>query len=121
MFNENSPFNISPKVVKVDQCIEFDNDSNTCKRRNGTLQYNFTLRCLSRQIFPNGTVINESSLAKRISVERYADNITEDMEPSTEPLTGTTNIGATVVTVLVVILVLVAIALLCYAQKFKVC
>ena len=42
------------------------------------------------------------------------------MEPTNEPQTGKTNIGATVITSLIVIIVLIAIALVCYAQKFKV-
>ena len=119
MFETKSPFNIIPKV-NVDRCLEFTEDSTTCKRSNGSLVYSFTLRCLSRQMFPNGTIIDESSLAENLSVERYVDNITEDMEPLNRPLTGETNIGASVITALVVIVVFVAVALVCYAQKYKV-
>jgi hypothetical protein len=119
MFNMHSPFNIKPKV-NVDECLEFDNDLRSCQRSNGTLEYTFSLRCLSRQMFRNGTLINESSLSKQLSVERYVENITEDMAPTNEPQTGQTNIGATVITVLIVIAVLTAIVLVCYAQKSKV-
>ena len=119
MFETDSPFNIVP-VVKSDQCVEYNVDSNDCKRSNGTLEYRFTLRCLSRQIFPNGTVISESSLAKDLTVERFVDNITEDMKPIKEPQTGQTNVGASVITGLIVIMILVAIGIVCYAQRFKV-
>ena len=119
MFKEDGPFNITP-VVKVDRCIEFYTDSSDCKRSNGTLEYSFRLRCLARQIFPNGTVISESSQVKDLTVERLVDNITEDMKPMTEHQTGKTNVGASVITALIVILILVAIGIVCYAQRFKV-
>ena len=119
MFDVNSAFNIEPKV-NIDKCVEYDTDSRNCKRSNGTFEYGFTLRCLLRQTFPNGTVINESSLAKQLSVQRYVDDITQDMEPKFEFIVKNTNIGATVLTSLIVIAVLVAIGLVCYAQKYKV-
>ena len=119
MFKEDGPFNIDP-VVKIDQCIEFERDSSDCKRSNGTLEYKFRLRCLARQIFPNGTVISESSQVKDLTVERFVDNITEHMKPEIEPQTGETNVGASVITGLIVILILVAIGIVCYAQRFKV-
>lgn len=119
MFKMGSPFNTTPKV-NFDQCLEFDSSTESCKISNGTLEYDFTLRCLSRQIFPNGTVINESSLAKRLSVERYVENLTEDMEPPSDSLIKESNIGATVITAIIVIIVMIAIALVCYAQKYKV-
>ena len=119
MFKMESPFNITPKV-HFDKCMEFDSTRENCKIRNGTLEYNFTLRCLSRQVFPDGTVINESSLAKRLSVERYVENLTDDMGPTSDSITNRSNVGATVITALVVIIVMIAIALVCYAQKYKV-
>ena len=119
MFKDDGPFNITP-VVKVDQCIEFYTDSSDCMKSNGTLEYSFRLRCLARQIFPNGTVISESSQVKDLTVERLVDNITEDMKPMTEHQTGKTNVGASVITALIVILILVAIGIVCYAQRFKV-
>ena len=119
MFDVGSAFNIEPKV-NIDKCVEYEINSKRCKRSNGTFEYGFTLRCLLRQTFPNGTVINESSLAKKLFVQRYVDDITQDMEPKFEPIVNNTNIGATVVTALIVIAVLVAIGLVCYAQKYKV-
>ena len=59
-------------------------------------------------------------MAKKLFVQRYVDDITQDMEPKFEPIVNNTNIGATVVTALIVIAVLVAIGLVCYAQKYKV-
>ena len=119
MFAVGSAFNIEPKV-NIDKCVEYEINSKSCKRSNGTFEYGFTLRCLLWQTFPNGTVINESSLAKKLFVQRYVDDITQDMEPKFEPIVNNTNIGATVVTALIVIAVLVAIGLVCYAQKYKV-
>ena len=119
MFKGDGPFNITP-VVKIDQCIEFERGSSDCKRSNGTLEYTFRLRCLARQIFPNGTVISESSQVKDLTVERVVDNITEDMKPEIEPQTGETNVGASVITGLIVILILFAIGIVCYAQRSKV-
>ena len=119
MFKENGPFNITP-IVKVDRCVEFEPGTSHCKRSNGTLEYSFKLRCLARQIFPNGTVISESSQAKDLTVERFVDNITEDMKPINAAKTGESNVGGSVITGLIVILVLVALGMVCYAQRFKV-
>ena len=120
MFKAESAFNVTPSKVHLDACLEFDSSTGSCRVSNGTLKYNFTLRCLSRQFFPNGTVITESSVAKRLSVDRYVKTLSNDMEPKTDSLIKRSNVGATVITTIIVIIVIIAIALVCYAQKYKV-
>ena len=93
-----------------------------CKRGNGTLEYTHMLRCLSRQSYPNGTVISESSQAKMLQMTRHVDDITEDDigdAASSESLSQT-NMGATAVAIIIVIFVFIALAILCYAQRYKV-
>ena len=113
MFVEGSPFDINPKV-NVDKCLEVDSSTGKCKISNGTLEYFYTLRCLSRQTFPNDTVINESSLARKLNVVKYVDDITAYMEPPPNEALTQTNVGATVITALIVILVFIAISLLSF-------
>ena len=74
-----------------------------------------TLRCLSRQTFPNGTIIYETSAQTTLV---FAQEEVEGEVNEAETSSGA--IAGLIIVIVITVVVIISVALICYARKNKV-